>query len=116
MTLNSFATRSVAAASPHSPTKRGSNAGTYCASSSGVSRSGSTVTNSTCTRSRVGAEHLHRLGERRERRRADVGALREAEEHDDRLAAEVGERARLAVVVGQREVAAERRAGDVGRS
>jgi hypothetical protein len=48
------ATRSVAASSPVRPRKRGSNAGTYCASSAGVSRAGSTVTNSTCTRSASG--------------------------------------------------------------
>src|SRR6185312_13073462 len=54
MILNSFAVRAVAAASPRSPRKCGSNAGTYCLSSAAVSRSGSTVMNSTCTRSASG--------------------------------------------------------------
>ena len=49
--LNSLAARCVAARSPYRPRKRGSNAGTYWPSTAGVSRSGSTVTNSTCTRS-----------------------------------------------------------------
>jgi hypothetical protein len=38
-----------------------------------------------------------------------------AEEQNHRLAAEIGERPRLAVVVGQGEFAAVARAGDVGR-
>jgi len=41
----------VASKSPRSAMKRGSNAVTYLASASGVSRSGSTLTISTCTRS-----------------------------------------------------------------
>ena len=39
---------------PVKPRKRGSNAVTYCLSTSGVSRSGSTVISSTCTRSASG--------------------------------------------------------------
>jgi hypothetical protein len=62
----------------------------------------------------VGAElgpDLRQLGHRR---RADVGALRVAEEDDDDLAVPVGEAARLAVGVGQLELARELGAGDVG--
>ena len=50
-----------------------------------------------------------RLRQRRERGRTDIGALRVAEEKHDDLAAKIGERARLAVVVGEREIAAEAR-------
>src|SRR5712664_2380141 len=49
MILNSFATRAVSSAVPRNARKRGSNAVTYCDRTSGVSRSGSTVTSSTCT-------------------------------------------------------------------
>jgi hypothetical protein len=56
---------------------------------------------------------LHRRGELGERRRAKVGALRVAEKDDDGLAAKVGQRARLAVVVDEMKVAAEGGAGDV---
>ena len=55
----------------------------------------------------VRAELFHRLGKRRERRRTDVWTFRVAEKHDDRLAAEIRERPVVAVVIVQREVAAE---------
>ena len=48
-TRNSFATFSVAAASPRRPTKLGWKAGTYSDITSPVSRSGSTVMNTTCS-------------------------------------------------------------------
>ena len=51
----------------------------------------------------VGAELAFTALQLGQRRRAHVRALREAEEHHDDLALEVGERARLAVVVGQAE-------------
>jgi hypothetical protein len=72
------------------------------------------VTKRTCL-GRFGAQLLHRGSEVGERRRADVGALRIAEVHQHHLAAEIGERARLSVVIGQAQLAAERRAGDVDR-
>jgi len=59
------------------------------------------------------AEQLHHLGHLGERRRADVRALGEAEEHRDHLAAEVREGAGPAVVAGQLEAAREVRTGDV---
>ena len=62
---------------------------------------------------RVRSELLHRGGELRERRRAEIRALRIAEKDDDGLAAKVGERTRLAVMVDQMEVAAEGRPGHV---
>ena len=74
---------------------------------------GSTVTNSTCTWS-ARAQLLHHARHFGHRGRADVGALRIAEEHQHHLALEVGQRARLAGVVGQREVPREIEAGQVG--
>ena len=73
-----------------------------------MSRSGSTVTNSTWT--------FSASGPRRRIASASVasvvgqtsGALRVAEEEHHHLAAKIGERARLAGVVGEREIAAER--------
>jgi len=63
---------------------------------------------------RIGPELLHCGGELCERRRAEVRALRVAEKNDDCLAAEVGERARLAVVIDEMKVAAEGGAGHIG--
>ncbi|MNC89730.1 hypothetical protein D3C83_57090 [compost metagenome] len=40
--------------------------------------------------------------------------MREAEEHRDHLAAEIGERARLAIVVGEVQLLAEPDTGDIG--
>ena len=51
----------------------------------------------------IGAEPLHRLRQLGERGRAEIGALRITEEHDDGLAAIVGQRARRAVVVDETE-------------
>ena len=64
---------------------------------------------------RIGTELFHRLGQGGERRGAHVGTLRIPEKDDDRLPAEIGERARTAVVIGQREIARERGAGHVRR-
>ena len=90
------------------------NAGTYWRSTSGVSRSGSTVTKSTCN-VRVGAQLFRDCGELEQGRRADVRTVRKAEEEHDDLALEIGERAALAVVVGELESLPEGRAGDVGQ-
>src|SRR6185295_7571173 len=52
-----------------------------------------------------GPELLHRGGKLCERRRTEVRALRLSEKNDDCLAAKVGERARLAVVIDEVKVA-----------
>src|SRR5207245_8610397 len=62
----------------------------------------------------IRAEALQRVGDVSERRGADVGAVREAEEQHHRLAAEVLEVTRLAVLVGELERPAVLDAGDVG--
>src|SRR5207247_8611901 len=62
----------------------------------------------------IRAEALQRVGDVSERRGTDVGAVREAEEQHHRLAAEVLEVTRLAVLVGELERPAVLDAGDVG--
>jgi hypothetical protein len=96
-----------------SPRKVGWNAVTYWRSTSAVSRSGSTVTSRTCTRSPSGAERLHDRRQLREGGRADIRTVGEAEEHNDRAAGEVGQRAHLAIVPRQLQFMAEVRARDV---
>ena len=70
-----------------------------CAASS---RSGSTVTYTTCTSRGVRAELLARAGQRRQRDRADLAAVAEAEGQQHHLAAKTRERERLAVGAVQR--------------
>ena len=76
---------------------------------------GSTVTNRTCTLSASGPSSRIDLRHLGERRRARIRAVREAEEHRHHLAAEIGQRARLPVVIGEVELLAEARPGDVGQ-
>ena len=67
----------------------------------GVSRCGSTLTNSTC-RPGTGAGFSH-LRELQQRRRAHIRAVREAEEHQGRLALQVARREGLAAAVDAAE-------------
>src|SRR5690606_6249986 len=59
-------------------------------------------------------ELAHCVGHRRKRGRADIGALREAEEHGHGLAAKIFQRAPLSVVVGEFKMLAVIGSGDVG--
>ena len=65
---------------------------------------------------RVGAERLGDAGEPGHRGRAGIGALRVAEEDGGDLALEVGQRAHLAVEVGQREIPRVLGTGQVDRA
>ncbi len=57
----------------------------------------------------VGSERLHHLRHVEQRGRADIGAMGEAEKHQERLALHVGVGDRLAVLIFEMERAADRR-------
>jgi len=62
-------------------------------------------------RGRQGFHHLRKIAQRG---RTDVGTVGETEEDHRHLAAEILQRARLALMIGQREFAPDVGAGDVG--
>ena len=84
--------------------------------SGGPSRSGSTVTKTIAKASSPSPELAAQPGQPRQRRRADVGAMGEAEEDRERLAGELGARERLAVAVDEGERPADRRQRQLGRA
>src|SRR5690242_7501630 len=60
---------------------------------------------------RVGPERAHHFRNVEQGGRAHVGTVRVAEEDEERLALEIGSRNGLAVLIGERERAADRRRG-----